>query len=190
MGFIIEGNEDSKTHSFSKSLDFVKSMASALKVSDMGNHIGLVIYGHKPVMSFDLNEHFTKKSIENAVGQIENPGKGGNVVAALSFAQSQLFDKSARPDIPRALIALTTSGHVTRLATKSLHLPGVEVYTLGQEQTKPSDEAGAEDTITVGKTQLRRLASRMAATVCRGRRLNVTNVTSENVQGTFRVCGT
>lgn len=180
VGFLIEGNDDdtsqNKEGSFRKSLNFVKRMAKAMKVTDLGTHMGLVVYGKKPVMSFDFNEHFDPGSIRDAVKNIESPGKGADIGKALRFVQKQLFENSARPGVPKALILITSkkSDDAIHSAAKSLRQTGVKIYAVGlgskADQSQMNDEAsGSNDMLMADETQLANLINKMASKVCQGK---------------------
>ncbi|XP_068698049.1 cartilage matrix protein-like [Montipora foliosa] len=177
LGFLVSGCYDQplgvRQRSFRKAMEFVKKTAEKMKVSDSGTHVGLVVYGKKPSMAFDFNEYFNMPKLSEAIEEVKTPDGGNNVGQALLFTKKQLFDKSARPGIPKALIVLLTikSEDVLQPGVDALREAGVNIYTVGIEsKTDPmemSDIASdAQKTFFSDYDHLGSLAAKLAPKLC------------------------
>ncbi|XP_078372557.1 collagen alpha-6(VI) chain-like isoform X1 [Oculina patagonica] len=137
LGFLVPGSynepQEENEITFRKALHFVKKMAQQIKLSDSGTHVGLVVYGKKPYMAFDFNEYFDLSSLSEAIEEVKTPVVGSKIGEALSFAKDQLYDKSARPEMPKALIVLMSKRSEDTIdhAVKALKTAGVKIYTVG-----------------------------------------------------------
>ena len=95
---------------------------------------------------------------------------------ALSFAKDQLYDKSARPDIAKALIVLLSkkSEDTVDHAVKSLKNAGVNIYTVAiggdSNPLEMSDMASnVQNTFVSDDTRLDSLVRKMIPKLCEGR---------------------
>ena len=180
LGFLVSGsyNEPAEKNekTFRKALKFVYKMAQQIKLSDSGTHVGLVVYGKKPYMAFDFNEYFDLQSLSAAIDEVKTPVAGSKIGEALSFAKDQLYDKSARPDIPKALIVLLSkkSEDTVDHAVKGLKNVGVNIYTVGiggdSNPLEMSDMASnVQNTFVSDDTRLDSLVRKMIPKLCEGR---------------------
>ena len=179
LGFLVSGsyNEppESSEGTFRKALEFVKKTAQHVKISDSGTHVGLVVYGKKPYMAFDFNEYFDMPSLSQAIEEAKAPVDGSNVGEALLFTKKQLYDKSARPGIPKTLIVLLSkkSGDMINHGVDELKKAGVKMYTVGMEtESDPleiSDIASdVRNSFVAGHNHLGSLVKRLASKLCQG----------------------
>ena len=179
LGFLVSGiyNEppESSESTFRKALEFVKNTAQQVKISDSGTHVGLVVDGKKPYMAFDFNEYFDMPGLSQAIEEVKTPVDGSNVGEAMLFAKKQLYDKSARPGIPKTLIALLSkkSGDMVNHGVDELKKAGVKIYTVGIE--KESDPLEMSDiasdvrnTFVSGHNNLGSLVKRLVSKLCQG----------------------
>lgn len=180
LGFLVSGsyNEPAEKNqkTFSKAMQFVKKMAQQIKLSDAGTHIGLVVYGKKPYMAFDFNEYFDLQSLSAAIEEVKTPAVGSKIGEALSFAKDQLYDKSARPDIPKALIVLVSKKSEDRVdrAVKALKNAAVKIYTVGiggdSDPLEMSDMASnVHNTFVFDDSHLDSLVRKLIPKLCEGR---------------------
>ncbi|CAH3120964.1 unnamed protein product, partial [Pocillopora meandrina] len=189
LGFLISGSykesKDKSEMTFRKALRFVRNMAQKAKVSDSGTHIGLVVYGKKPYLAFDFNQYFEISSLSQAIEEVKTPIAGSNLGEALSFTKNQLYDKSARPNIPKTLIVLLSKrsedaiGH----AVKDLKDAGVKILTVGiggeNDPLEMSDSASdIQNTLISDENHLDTLETKLAPKLCRGK--NGTNFKESN----------
>ena len=180
LGFLVSGsyNEPAEKNqkTFSKAMQFVKKMAQQIRLSDAGTHIGLVVYGKKPYMAFDFNEYFDLQSLSAAIEEVKTPAAGSKIGEALSFAKDQLYDKSARPDIPKALIVLVSKKSEDRVdhAVKALKNAAVKIYTVGiggdSNPLEMSDMASnVHNTFVSDDSHLDSLVRKLIPKLCEGR---------------------
>lgn len=180
LGFLVSGSykesKDKSEMTFRKALRFVRNMAQKAKVSDSGIHIGLVVYGKKPYLAFDFNQYFEISSLSQAIEEVKTPIAGSNLGEALSFTKNQLYDKSARPNIPKTLIVLLSKrsedaiGH----AVKDLKDAGVKILTVGiggeNDPLEMSDSASdIQNTLISDENHLDTLETKLAPKLCRGK---------------------
>lgn len=180
LGFLVSGSykesKDKSEMTFRKALRFVRNMAQKAKVSDSGTHIGLVVYGKKPYLAFDFNQYFEISSLSKAIEEVKTPIAGSNLGEALSFTKNQLYDKSARPNIPKTLIVLLSKrsedaiGH----AVKDLKDAGVKILTVGiggeNDPLEMSDSASdIQNTLISDENHLDTLETKLAPKLCRGK---------------------
>lgn len=178
LGFLVSGSykesKDKSEMTFRKALRFVRNMAQKAKVSDSGTHIGLVVYGKKPYLAFDFNQYFEISSLSQAIEEVKTPIAGSNLGEALSFTKNQLYDKSARPNIPKTLIVLLSKrsedaiGH----AVKDLKDAGVKILTVGiggeNDPLEMSDSASdIQNTLISDENHLDTLETKLAPKLCR-----------------------
>lgn len=179
LGFLVSGsyNEPAEKNqkTFRKALQFVNKMAQQIKLSDSGTHVGLVVYGKKPYMAFDFNEYFDLQSLSTAIEEVKTPAVGSKLGEALSFAKDQLYDKSARPDIPKALIVLLSkkSEDTVDNAVKALKNAAVKIYTVGirggRDPLEMSDMASnVHNTFVSDDGHLDSLVKKLIPKLCEG----------------------
>lgn len=179
LGFLVSGSYDQGSgvmeRDFRKTLKFVKETAEHIKISDLGTHVGLVVYGKEPLMAFDFNEYFNIKRLSEAIEEVKTPDDGNNVGAALLFAKKQLFDKSARTGIPKALIVLLTKKSEDELqpGIDALREAGVNIFTVGIEaKTDPMEmndiASDVKNTFFSDYDHLGSLATKLAPQLCQG----------------------
>ncbi|XP_074625634.1 collagen alpha-1(XII) chain-like [Acropora palmata] len=177
LGFLVSDSYDQRSgvmeRDFRKTLKFVKETAEHIKISDLGTHVGLVVYGKKPLMAFDFNEYFNIKRLSEAIEDVQTPDDGNNVGAALLFAKKQLFDKSARTGIPKALIVLLTKKSEDELqpGIDALREAGVNIFTVGIEaKTDPMEmndiASDVKNTFFTDYDHLGSLATKLAPQLC------------------------
>ena len=180
LGFLVSGsyNEplEKNEKTFRKALQFVNKMAQQIKLSDSGTHVGLVVYGKKPYMAFDFNEYFDLQSLSGAIEEVKTPVVGSKIGEALSFAKDQLYDKSARPDIPKALIVLLSkkSEDTVDRAAKALKNAGVNIYTVGiggdSDRLEMNDMASnVQNTFVSDDSHLDSLVRKLIPKLCEGK---------------------
>ncbi|XP_022785505.1 collagen alpha-1(XII) chain-like isoform X2 [Stylophora pistillata] len=178
LGFLVSGgyNEpmDKSEKTFRKALRFVRNMAQKAKVSDSGTHIGLVVYGKNPYLAFDFNQYFDIAKLSQAIEEVKTPIAGSNLGQALSFTKDQLYNKSARPDIPKTLIVLSSkrSEDTIGTAVKDLKDAGVKILTvaIGSESDPLEMNDLASDfrnTLISDENHLDALETNIAPKLCR-----------------------
>lgn len=150
-------------------------MAQNVKFSDSGTHLGLVVYGKKPYLVFDFNEYFDMPSLWEAIEEVKTPVVGNNIGEALSFTKDQLYDKSARPNVPKSLIVLMSKRSEDTIdhAVKDLKNAGVKIYTVGiggeSDPLEMSDLASdVQNTFVSGDDSLDSLVSKLVPKLCPG----------------------
>lgn len=160
---------------FRKALKFVKETAQKIKISDSGTHVGLIVYGKKPYMAFDFNEYFDMPSLSRAIEEVKTPAQGSRVGDALTFTKEQLYDKSARPGIPKALIVLLSKKSEDRMepGVNTLNKAGVKIYTVGIGTEGDSMEtrdmaSDVPDKFYADHDQLKTLGTKLVAKLCEG----------------------
>ena len=180
LGFLVSGsyNEppEKNEKTFRKALKFVIKMAQQIKLSDSGTHVGLIVYDKKPYMAFDFNEYFDLQSLSAAIEEVKTPVVGSKIGEALSFAKDQLYDKSARPDIPKALIVLLSkkSEDTVDHAVTALKNAGVNIYTVGiggdSDPLEISDmTSNVQNTFVSGGSHLGSLVKKLIPKLCEGK---------------------
>ena len=187
LGFLVPGSyneprEESEI-TFRKALQFVKKMAQQIKLSDAGTHVGLVVYGKKPYMAFDFNEYFDMPSLSEAIEEVKAPVVGSKIGEALSFAKDQLYDKSARPEIPKALIVLMSQKSEDTIdhAVEALKTAGVKMYTVGiggeGDPLEMSDMASdVKNTFVSEDSHLDSLVTKLVPKLCEGNNYYFLNI--------------
>lgn len=180
LGFLVSGsyNEPAEKNekTFRKALQFLYKIAQQVYLSDSGTHVGLVVYGNKPYMAFDFNEYFDLQSLSAAIEEVKTPVTGSKIGEALSFAKDQLYDKSARPDIPKALIVLLSkkSEDTVDHAVKALKNAGVNIYTVGiggdSDRFEMSDMAtNVQNSFVSNDSHLDSLVRKLIPKLCEGK---------------------
>lgn len=179
LGFLVSGSYSEPSEKgdrpFRKALDFVKKTAQKINISDSGSHVGLVVYGENPYMAFDFNEYFGMPSLSQAIEEVKTPVKGSNIEEALKFAKKQLYDKSARPGVPKKLIILLSkkSQEMTNHGLELLKKAGVMVYTVRikaeSDPLEMSDSAtDARNSFVWDQDHLGSLVARVVPKLCEG----------------------
>ena len=182
LGFLVAESYNEpptgKERTFRKALKLVKETAQKIKISDSGTHVGLVVYGKKPYMVFDFNEYFDMRSLSRAIEEVKTPAQGSRVGEALTFTKEQLYDKSARPGIPRALIVLSSKKSEDRIehGVNTLKKAGVKIYTVGIGTEGDSMETSGmasdvPDTFYVDQDHLKTSVTKLVAKLCEGEKV-------------------
>ena len=111
LAFCLDGSQVVTQDTFSHFLSFIKAITASLNVSENGTHVAVALYGNRPKLEINFDDHFNQSSLESAVDAIIYPGSLlSNLGAGLSLVSSGLFNSdAARPSAIRILVVLTAS---------------------------------------------------------------------------------
>ena len=135
IAFLLDGSLAITKDNFINFLSFIKSTTTSLNVSKEGTHVALAVYGDKPELIVDFNDHYNQSSLDNAVDGIVYPGtRLSNMGAGLSSVISAFNSGVARPNATKALVILTASKSQDDIEVPSHDLLAnkkVKLFTVG-----------------------------------------------------------
>ena len=135
IAFLLDGSLAVTKDNFIDFLSFVKSTTASLNVSKEGTHVALAVYGDKPELVIDFNNHYNQSSLDNAVDGIVYPKtRLSNMGAGLSTVISAFNSGAARPNATKALVILTASKSQDDIEVPSHDLltnKKVKLFTIG-----------------------------------------------------------
>ena len=135
IAFLLDGSQVLTKDNFTRFLSFIKSTTAALNVSREGTHVAVAVYGDKPELVIDFNNHFNQSSLNSAVNKIVYPEtRLSNMGAGLSLVASAFKSETARPNATKVLVILTASKSQDDIEVPSYGLlttNKVKVFTVG-----------------------------------------------------------
>ena len=135
IAFLLDGSQIVTKDNFTHFLSFIKSSTVTFNVSEEGTHVAVAVYGDKPELLVDFNDHFNQSSLDSAVDQIVYPEtRLSNMGAGLSLVASALKSETARPNATKVLVILTASKSQDDIEVPSYGLltnDKVKVFTIG-----------------------------------------------------------
>lgn len=111
MAFLLDGSQVVTKDNFTRFLSFIKALTASLNVSKEETHVAVAVYGNKPELVINFDDHYNQSSLESAVDAITYPdSRLSNMGAGLSLIASDVFNTyAARPGAQRVLVLLTAS---------------------------------------------------------------------------------
>ena len=159
LGFVMDssGSLQSEYH---KEKQFVKAIADAFNVGDIGSRAGVVTFSHQAEHSIKLNDNIDIFSFREAVNAIPHMGYTTRIDRGLRMAQSEIFlsANGGREGVPKVLVLLTdgsqTPSHGAEdpsVISKELRESGVKLIVIGVGKGVNSTEllkiAGSDDKV-------------------------------------------
>jgi collagen type VI alpha len=105
----IRDSEVNGENNWQKVLDFLVALAERLSISQDGTQVGLVTFGNKAYMEFDLNKYQIEPEVTTAIKNLRYRGENTNTTGGMQLARTILTTQSngARAGIPKVLILIT-----------------------------------------------------------------------------------
>ncbi|KAG8139285.1 hypothetical protein E2320_002071, partial [Naja naja] len=106
--FLVDSSRSSGTEDFEKIKNFMRLLVDKSDVGPDTVHIGVVQFSDKCQEEFQLNQHFTKLDINNAIGRMSLIGQSTLIGDALQFVSNYFKPaKGARLYVKKVLILIT-----------------------------------------------------------------------------------
>lgn len=105
----IRDTEPTGTDNWQLVLDFLVALASQLSISADGTHVGLVDFGERGYLEFDLNKYQTQSQVVDAIKVLRYRGENTNTTGGMYWSRMILTNSNfgARTGIPKVLILVT-----------------------------------------------------------------------------------
>jgi hypothetical protein len=90
-------------------LNFLVALAQQLDISADGTQLGLVTFGNKAYLEFDLNKFETEQQVTAAIKNLRYRGENTNATGGMYLSRTILTNQiyGARPYTPKVLILVT-----------------------------------------------------------------------------------
>lgn len=105
----IRDSEVNGENNWQKVLDFLVALAERLSISQDGTQVGLVTFGNRAYLEFDLNKYQTELEVTTAIKNLRYRGENTNTTGGMQLAHTILTSQinGSRPGIPKVLILIT-----------------------------------------------------------------------------------
>lgn len=185
LAFLVDasGNQDSKGEkNFKTSLEFVKAIASMFVINQLESHIGFVVFSTNSQVVLDFKTYYDRKSVENAIDDIQYIGGLTDIGAGLELVKSKLFDLTSRPDVPRILIVVTSRKSIGDVLgpSQALRDAGVAVFCVGvgneydlKELEEIATDPDSGHVFTADVTQMGLVVKVIQGKVCKSKNLKL-----------------
>lgn len=179
--FLVDSSGSIDPPDYHKMKDFMKAVVGKSVVGQNEVHIGVMQYSTRQQMEFQLNVHYTKDDLINAIDNLQQIG-GGTLTGTAIDDVSQYFDadNGGRPDVKRRLVVITDGESQDQVKIPALKLrnKGVLVYAIGVEDansTQLLEISGSTDRMFTERNfdGLKDLESKVSLEICdpkRGRK--------------------
>uniref|UniRef100_A0ACB8GDD6 Matrilin-3 n=1 Tax=Sphaerodactylus townsendi TaxID=933632 RepID=A0ACB8GDD6_9SAUR len=136
--FIIDSSRSVRPEEFEKVKIFLAKMIDTLDVGEGATHVAVVNYASTVKVEYNLQTHFDKGSMKQAVSRISPLAAGTMTGLAIQTAMDEAFseESGARPsslNIPKVAIIVTDGrpqDHVQDVASRA-RASGIEIYAVG-----------------------------------------------------------
>ena len=183
VSFLLDSSESVGLQNFQKLLDFVRTLAKTLRMSQSGTHASVVIFSDNARVQIRLDDHVDIREFNDALDDVPYLGKKTRIDKALQVASGGVFNSRAgmRAGVRRVAV-LMTEGHQTRTfdaiplryAVEPLRRKRVDVFAVGIGSDARYDElrslTNSDQKVLLVKTfeGLSRIAEELSDKMCRG----------------------
>lgn len=179
--FLVDSSESIGPSDYQKMKDFMKAVVGKSAVGQNEVHVGVMQYSTSPQMEFQLNVHYTREDLNNAIDNLQQIGESTLTGTAI-VEVSRYFDadRGGRPDVKRRLVVITDGESQDQVKTpaQELRKKGVLVYAIGVEnanRTQLEEISGSKDRLFTERNfdGLKDLESKVSLEICdpkRGRK--------------------
>ncbi|KAH3775135.1 hypothetical protein DPMN_176532, partial [Dreissena polymorpha] len=135
--FILDSSGSIGAPDYQKMLTFVRGVVSKFDIGADKVRIGTEIFSDRTYIQFNLNQHMTQQSVDNAIANIPYIAGTTNTGQALKDAYTKMFTAANgdRADAPNIAIVVTDGRSGDRVLTTSeaqkLRNQGVQVFAVG-----------------------------------------------------------
>ncbi|XP_067100828.1 von Willebrand factor A domain-containing protein 2 [Osmerus mordax] len=133
--FALDGSGGVGRDNFATLRDFVRSLSVQFDINRDVAQVALVVYGRRPVTTFDLDTHDTGSAVLKAAAAANYLGGSASTGSALLHIHSNVLTvgKGARPGVNKAVVVVTDGSGGDDAAVPALKLRenGVSVFVIG-----------------------------------------------------------
>ncbi|XP_060539737.1 collagen alpha-6(VI) chain-like [Pantherophis guttatus] len=132
--FLVDSSRSSGTEDFEKMKNFMRLLVDKSDVGPETVHIGVVQFSDKCQEEFQLNQHFTKSDINNAIGRMSLMGESTLTGDALQFVSNYFKPaKGARLYVKKVLILITNGEAQDEVKNhaEALREENIIIYSVG-----------------------------------------------------------
>ncbi|XP_061088350.1 von Willebrand factor A domain-containing protein 2 [Conger conger] len=133
--FALDASSGVGQENFARLRDFVRSVSVQFDINRDVAQIGLVVYGQRPVTTFDLDAHDSGSGVLRAVGEAAYLGGGSSTGSALLHVHSQTLTvhRGARPGVNKAVVVVTDGAGAEDAAVPAQKIRdnGVPIFVIG-----------------------------------------------------------
>lgn len=133
--FALDASSGVGQENFARLRDFVRSVSVQFDINRDVAQIGLVVYGQRPLTTFDLDAHDSGSAVLQAVGEAAYLGGSSSTGSALLHIHSQVLTvhKGARPGVNKAVVVITDGAGADDAAVpaQKIRENGVPVLVIG-----------------------------------------------------------
>ncbi|KAJ8365183.1 hypothetical protein SKAU_G00140140 [Synaphobranchus kaupii] len=133
--FALDASAGVGQENFALLRDFVRSISVQFDINRDVAQIALVVYGHRPMTTFDLDTHDSGTAVLRAVGDAAYLGGASSTGSALLHVHSQVLTvhKGARPGVNKAVVVITDGAGAEDAAVPAQKIRdnGVPVLVIG-----------------------------------------------------------
>lgn len=130
----MDSSRSSGTEDFEKMKNFMRLLVDKSDVGPETVHIGVVQFSEKCQEGFQLNQHFTKSDINNAIGRMSLMGQSTLTGDALQFVSNYFKPaKGARQYVKKVLILITNGEAQDEVKNhaEALREENIIIYSVG-----------------------------------------------------------
>ena len=184
VSFLVDSSESVGLQNYQKLLDFVRTLAKTLRMSQSGIHASVVIFSDTARVQIGLQDHDDIRGFNKALRDVPYLGRKTRIDKALRVASGGVFTSRAgmRAGVRRVAVVLT-EGHQTRTfdaiplryAVEPLRRRRVDVYAVGIGNDVRYDElrslTNSDQKVFLVKTfeGLARIAEELSNKMCGGK---------------------
>jgi collagen type VI alpha len=105
----IRDNDPPGGNNWKLMLDFVQALIGQVSVASDGTHVGVITFGERGYIEFDLNKYMTEGDANAAVRSLRYRGENTNTTGGMYWARQMATDPTygARPGTPKVIILIT-----------------------------------------------------------------------------------
>jgi len=105
----IEDSQKPGENNWQRILDFLVALSEQLSISADGTHVGLVDFGERGYVEWDLNKYKTQSEVTTAIQNLHFRGENTNTTGGMYLSRVLLSDPSrgSRNGTPKVIILIT-----------------------------------------------------------------------------------
>ncbi|XP_058869021.1 collagen alpha-6(VI) chain-like [Acipenser ruthenus] len=144
--FVVDSSGSIKEDDFNSMKEFIIALVNHSEIGKDKVQIGAIQYSHEPVKAFDLNEHFNKLKLRQAINEMELIRSTTATAKALNFSKEhlgELYGGRKEKGVPQILITITdgVSDDTDRLNETANYIrnAGITTYAVGIKNANPNE---------------------------------------------------
>ncbi|MGH0123720.1 UNVERIFIED_CONTAM: hypothetical protein FKN15_013586 [Acipenser sinensis] len=144
--FVVDSSDSIKEDDFNSMKEFIIALVNHSEIGKDKVQIGAIQYSHEPVKAFDLNEHFNKLKLRQAINAMELIKSTTATAKALNFSKEhlgELYSGRKEKGVPQILITITVgvSDDTDRLNETANYIrnAGITTYAVGIKNANPTE---------------------------------------------------